>query len=90
MSNRVFILIFQYIRISKFTKEDEFIQFLYENWKLERPELILSITGAAQNINIVEKLRSSFKVALIKAAKKTNAWIISGGTNYGVMRLVNI
>lgn len=57
-------------------------------WKIEHPKLILSITGAAQNFNIIEKLKSTFKEALIKAAKTTNAWIISGGTNYGVMRLV--
>lgn len=61
---------------------------MFGKWKLERPELILSITGAAQNFNIIEKVRSTFKESLIKAAKTTNAWIISGGTNYGVMRLV--
>lgn len=63
--------------------------YLDKKWKLENPELILSITGAAQNFNMIEKLRSTFKEAIIKAAKTTKAWIISGGTNYGVMRMVS-
>ena len=71
------------------TKTEDFLNYLYQNWRLDRPELILSITGGAQNFNLVEKLRSSFKAALIKAATNTKAWIISGGTNYGVMKMVN-
>lgn len=67
---------------------DEFVNYLFKVWKLECPELIWSITGAAQNFNIMEKDRSRLKEELIKAAKTTNAWIISGGTNYGVMRLM--
>jgi hypothetical protein len=33
-------------------------------------------------------MKTAFKRGLIKAATSTNAWIITGGTNTGVMRLV--
>ena len=32
--------------------------------------------------------KKNFKTGLIKAAKAANAWIITGGLNVGVMRLV--
>jgi hypothetical protein len=36
-----------------------------------------------------KSIKQAFKNGLTKAAKTTNAWIISGGFNCGVMRLVN-
>ena len=57
-------------------------------WKLENPKLILSVTGGATNIALRHEVRKVFKEGLIKAAKSTGAWIISGGTNLGVMKLV--
>jgi transient receptor potential cation channel subfamily M protein 2 len=52
------------------------------------PQLIISVTGGAQQFSIPLKMRSAFKRGLIKAATSTNAWIITGGTNTGVMKLV--
>jgi transient receptor potential cation channel subfamily M member 2 len=66
------------------------IQFLYnpEGWNLQRPQLILSVTGGAQKFTIPHRMKKAFKRGLIKAAASTGAWIITGGTNTGVMRLV--
>jgi hypothetical protein len=55
---------------------------------LSPPQLILSVTGGAQQFTINEDIKSAFKLGLMKAAKTTNAWIITGGTNFGVMKLV--
>ena len=65
------------------------IQYLYspEGWNLERPQLILSVTGGAQKFTIPHRMKKAFKRGLIKAAASTGAWIITGGTNTGVMRL---
>lgn len=52
------------------------------------PQLIISVTGGAQKFSIPLKMRTAFKHGLIKAATSTNAWIITGGTNTGVMKLV--
>jgi transient receptor potential cation channel subfamily M protein 2 len=66
------------------------IQFMYsrEGWDLQRPQLILSVTGGAQKFTIPHRMKKAFKRGLIKAASSTGAWIITGGTNTGVMRLV--
>lgn len=66
------------------------IEYLYseEGWNLPKPQLILSVTGGAQNFTISNRMKKAFKRGLIKAAATTGAWIITGGTNTGVMRLV--
>ena len=53
-----------------------------------KPKIILSITGGAENFTIDEATKSAFKLGLLKAAKSTNSWIITGGTDVGVMKLV--
>mgnify|MGYP002786892365 CR=1 FL=1 len=66
------------------------IEYMYskEGWNLNRPQLILSVTGGAQKFTIPHRMKKAFKRGLIKAASSTGAWIITGGTNTGVMRLV--
>ena len=66
------------------------IQHLYskEGFKLSPPKLILSVTGGAQNFTIPLRMKKAFKEGLVKAAATTGAWIITGGTNTGVMKLV--
>ena len=46
------------------------------------------MTGGAKKFNLSHGLKNAFKEGLIKAACSTDAWIITGGTNTGVMRLV--
>jgi transient receptor potential cation channel subfamily M protein 2 len=57
-------------------------------WGLEMPKLILSVTGGAQNFRVHSRLKKAFKNGLMRAAISTNAWVITGGTNAGVMKLV--
>jgi transient receptor potential cation channel subfamily M protein 2 len=61
---------------------------IYSHWALPRPKLILSVTGGAKNFTIPHRIKKAFKEGLVKAAASTGAWIITGGTNAGVMRLV--
>jgi hypothetical protein len=80
----------KYIRVENETSPSDMIEYVYhaQNWGLEKPKLILSVTGGAQKFNIPQRMRKAFKRGLIKAAVSTGAWIITGGTNTGVMRLV--
>ena len=48
----------------------------------------MSVTGGAQKFTIDNKTKNAFQRGLVKTAKTTDSWIISGGTNVGVMRLV--
>lgn len=76
---------------NEFSDQDitEFLVGDYENsWHLSEPKLILSVTGGAKDFQIPYRMKKAFKEGLIKAAVSTDAWIITGGTNHGVMRLV--
>ncbi len=66
------------------------VEHLYNNdsWGLNPPRLILSIVGGYKNFLISHKIKRAFKNGLIKAAASTSAWIITDGTNSGVMKLV--
>jgi transient receptor potential cation channel subfamily M protein 2 len=72
------------------TNPTDMVRFMYseKQWKLKPPKLIISVTGGAQNFTIPHQMKKAFKEGLIKAAITTDAWIITGGTNAGVMRLV--
>ena len=66
------------------------IKYIYDEkgWNLSRPKLIISVTGGAKKFSMPHRMKKAFKCGLIKAAVSTGAWIITGGTNNGVMRLV--
>ncbi len=59
-----------------------------DGWGMRKPNLILSVTGGAQKFSLPYLVKKAFKRGLIKAAASTGAWIITGGTNAGVMKLV--
>ncbi len=89
----VIVLIIKYIRVQNETEPSDMIEFLYNqkgdnSWDLTKPQLILSVTGGAQKFTLPYRMKKAFKRGLVKAAASTGAWIITGGTNTGVMRLV--
>ena len=68
------------------------IEYLYnsneDGWNLQRPNLILSVTGGAKKFTLNPRIKKAFKSGFIRAAATTGAWIITGGTNEGIMKLV--
>jgi hypothetical protein len=59
-----------------------------KGFNLPKPELLLSITGGAKYFSSDDEINIEFKKALMKVASNANAWIITGGTDIGVMKLV--
>ena len=59
-----------------------------QGWGLKLPKLILSVTGGAIYEEYTANTKKIFFNALYRTVKSTDTWIISGGTNAGVMRLV--
>ena len=47
-------------------------KLLFDVWKLEYPDLIISVTGAAQKFNLKPQLRDMFRRGLIRAAECTS------------------
>ncbi|KAK3091760.1 hypothetical protein FSP39_022436 [Pinctada imbricata] len=78
----------KYIRVSPDEDIDSILKLMTEKWGLEKPNLLLSVTGGAQNFNLKKKLKDEFKRGLLKLARSAGVWIVTGGTNTGVMKHV--
>ncbi|XP_052279179.1 transient receptor potential cation channel subfamily M member 3-like isoform X3 [Dreissena polymorpha] len=79
----------QYVRLSSYdSKADQVLQLLLTQWGLELPKLLITVHGGILNFDLQPKLKRVFRKGLLKAAKTTGAWIITGGTNTGVTRHV--
>lgn len=76
--------VFQYVRLSSFdTKAENVLQLLTRHWGLELPKLLITVQGGILNFDLQPKLKRVFRKGLLKAAKTTGAWIITGGTSTG-------
>lgn len=54
------------------------MKLILKVWKLEVPNLVISVTGGAKSFHLKPRLKEVFQRGLIKAAKSTGAWIITG------------
>jgi hypothetical protein len=61
------------------------LHFVENVWNLPRPKLLISITGGALDF----PLRGDDVLhKLMEAARSTDAWLVTGGTNVGIMKYV--
>ena len=63
-------------------------RWLVHECGLGKPDVLLSITGGAQKCMLGPAQQASFERGLASAARAGNTWIITGGMDAGVMRLV--
>ncbi|UJR12701.1 hypothetical protein I4U23_016875 [Adineta vaga] len=78
----------EYIRLSLNTNAETTVKFMQEGWRLPIPDLIISVTGGAKSFEMSTRLRKVFQRGLVTAAVTTNAWLITAGTNAGVVKEV--
>jgi len=78
----------RFIRVSDTTSCIALSHFLEKFWRLPRPDVLLSVTGSAATLTLTANLQKVFDRGLATAAAMTNAWIFTGGTDSGVMKLV--
>ena len=67
------------------------MELLDSKWDMlnpHRPHLALSIFGGAKFFKLDGRKKEIFKAGLISAARSTHAWLLTGGTNTGSMKLV--
>ncbi|XP_077992879.1 transient receptor potential cation channel subfamily M member 8-like [Glandiceps talaboti] len=77
----------KYVRLSDDTPPGDIIE-LFDVWKLPRPNLVISITGGAKNYKLGEQHAEVFSRGLINAAQTTSTWLLTGGTNIGIVKAV--
>ena len=66
------------MRVSHDTDVQLILKLMLERWNLEIPNLVISVTGGAKSFVLKPRLKEVFRRGLIKAAKSTSAWIITG------------
>ncbi|XP_060069971.1 transient receptor potential cation channel subfamily M member-like 2 [Ylistrum balloti] len=77
--------------VHKEIRPEQFHQTLksfVDEWHLEIPKLVISVTGADKSFQIEPNLRKAFKRGLIQLARATVPWIISGGRDDGITKVV--
>ena len=77
-----------FLTIADTTPASLIVPFLIKVWKLPRPAIIISVTGGAQALTLPAPLQEAFNKGLVSAATSAHAWVITGGTDTGVMHLV--
>ena len=78
----------RWIRVSNTTSVGALALFMEKYWRLPRPDVLISVTGSAASLQLTSTLQRVFDRGLATAAAMTNAWIFTGGTDSGVMKLV--
>lgn len=94
----------QFIRLVLQTDATAAVKYLQNGWCLPVPDLIISVTGGGRRCQMSTHFRNTFQRGLVAAAVATNkidmrvhaicslhlqdAWLITAGTNAGVMKEV--
>lgn len=55
--------------------------------RLRPPQLVVSVTGGARDFVLTHELRTTLRQGLRRATDHTDAWVITGGTNCGIMKV---
>ena len=66
------------MRVSHDTEASRIMDLMLQRWSLEVPNLVISVTGGAKSFVLKPRLKEVFRRGLVKAAKTTGAWIITG------------
>jgi len=77
----------RYACFSALTKPADVYKLLREDWELRKPSAVISVTGSAQNMDLEPQLEELIKEGLAEVARCTKAWMITAGTDTGVMAL---
>ena len=78
-----------FMTVNKDDYNPHLIRFYMEHvWKLKRPDVIISVTGGAQDFDLsTEDLDKIFK-GMMDGTRSLNSWFVTGGTRTGVMKYV--
>uniref|UniRef100_A0A7S3AMF8 TRPM SLOG domain-containing protein n=1 Tax=Haptolina ericina TaxID=156174 RepID=A0A7S3AMF8_9EUKA len=78
----------RFIALSSSSSPAFIAKFMMHSWKLGLPEVVITVVGGAQDFTLTPQLQSTFSSGLASAAMSSRAWVLTGGTNTGVMKMV--
>ncbi|KAJ8319657.1 hypothetical protein KUTeg_002792 [Tegillarca granosa] len=65
----------KFVRVDVETPMEDMLHLLMHIWGLEKPNLLISVTGGAKNFNMKQRLKEVFRRGLMKVAKSTGIHI---------------
>ena len=77
-----------FITVSDTSSPAYLSHYLTRQWRIEPPEVIFSVIGGAQDFTLAPQLLAVFSDGLNRAVSSCKAWIITGGTDTGVMKVI--
>lgn len=77
----------RFVVVSSGADAKRICKVMTDAWRLTRPSVILSVTGAASSLSLDLQLEAAYVKGLATAASSTRSWIITGGSDSGVMAL---
>ena len=77
----------RFIVVSSRAEPQSICKVMTDVWHLARPSVILSVTGGAGSLGLNAQLEEAYVKGLANAAQSTRSWIITGGSDAGVMAL---
>ena len=77
----------RFVVVSSSAEAQSICKVMTDAWHLTRPSVILSVTGAAASLDLDTQLEAAYVKGLANAAQSTRSWIITGGSDSGVMAL---
>ena len=77
----------RFVVVSSDADVQSICKLMTDAWRLTRPSVILSVTGAAASLSLDSQLEAAYVKGLATAAQSTRSWIITGGSDAGVMAL---
>ena len=77
----------RFVVVSSGADAQSICKVMTDAWRLTRPSVILSVTGAATSLALDAQLEDAYVKGLANAAQSTRSWIITGGSDSGVMAL---
>lgn len=67
----------QYVRVSSDTSSNVLYKMMTQQWGLEVPNLVISVTGGAKDFRMKMRLKNIFRRGLVKAAQTTGDFIVA-------------
>ena len=77
-----------WMNVASTTNVPRLTRLMDHYWNMPKPEVIITVTGGAQDFQLSRQQQVIFDRGLVSAAQSAKAWIFTSGSDTGVMRLV--
>tara|TARA_B110001452_G_scaffold21628_1_gene17351 strand:+ start:612 stop:4946 length:4335 start_codon:yes stop_codon:yes gene_type:complete len=77
-----------WIRVTPSASVRRLIKLFDQHYKLPKPEVLLTVTGGAQDFQLAPDNQLAFDRGIVSIASSAKAWIFTSGSDAGVMKLV--